>query len=170
MAGVSKTFPAKSGGRSRETRQGVYRIPKEVIRQGTYLEIKISSDCCGLAHREAAWISPPAVAPARSNQLQKTERKIMKIDIAIVDDKADASDEYTVTYNVMDTNAPVDYDGFGTFTLAEYGEFRTVMIREEHFGWQTARFSSGNKWSRPTEHDRKDIIQALWKRLEGRKE
>lgn len=55
----------------------------------------------------------------------------------------------TVVYNVRQTRAPRDYDGFGTIQLATFaGENerypeRIVLIRDEHLGWQTARYSSG---------------------------
>jgi hypothetical protein len=73
-----------------------------------------------------------------------------------------------VTYHVMDTTAPVDYDGFGTFTITEFEDVRTVLIRDEHYQWQTGRYGSGMKTCQPTIHDIGAIQQALWKRLLGR--
>lgn len=73
-----------------------------------------------------------------------------------------------VTWHVMETDAPSDYDGFGTFTIADYGDSRTVLIRSEHQIWQTMRYSSGNHWSKPTEHDMDNVADLLWKRLQGR--
>lgn len=78
------------------------------------------------------------------------------------------SGDEAVTYHVMDTSAPVDYDGFGTFAITEYDGTRTVLIRAEHYQWQTARYGSGMKACTPTLHDMGAIQQALWKRLMGR--
>lgn len=47
------------------------------------------------------------------------------------------------------TDARVDYDGFGTETLADIGEdarrrhWRLVAIRREHAQWQRDRYISG---------------------------
>jgi hypothetical protein len=68
---------------------------------------------------------------------------------------------------VLDTNAPQDYDGFGTFTASEYNGDRTVLVRAEHLNWQTLRYSSGNKWWRPTEHDITAVTEHLWNRVRG---
>ena len=47
-------------------------------------------------------------------------------------------------YEVYETSAPSDYDGFGTITVADYGTERTVLIRHEHASWQLGRYQSGN--------------------------
>ena len=43
------------------------------------------------------------------------------------------------------TNAPVDYDGFGTRTFAKNlgGSYRMVDIQTEHMTWQETRYASG---------------------------
>jgi hypothetical protein len=82
------------------------------------------------------------------------------------------------TYFCIDTNAPVDYDGFGTFEVSSYtsngwqynrGEteelIRTVVVREEHATWQTQRYHSGNHMAFPTIHEVQDIASMLWKKL-----
>ena len=67
----------------------------------------------------------------------------------------------------MDTSAPEDYDGFGTFTICEFDGTRTVLIRDEHLLWQTARYFSGLKSATPTMHDISAIEDELCKRLRG---
>lgn len=74
-------------------------------------------------------------------------------------------------YHAMDTKAPSDYDGFGTFTICEIDGTRTVLIRDEHFLWQTQRYSSGlNCFAVPTMHDIIAIEDALCDRLRGTSE
>ena len=47
------------------------------------------------------------------------------------------------------TDSPEGYDGFGTKTVewlgcsTKKGPVRTVEIQDEHFDWQTMRYSSG---------------------------
>lgn len=77
--------------------------------------------------------------------------------------------EKLTSWEVCETNAPVDYDGFGTFAIHEYDGVRTVLIRCEHWNWQTARYSSGNKWCKPSNHDLSTITTLLWDRILGRK-
>jgi hypothetical protein len=72
----------------------------------------------------------------------------------------------SINHEILDTSAPADYDSFGTFTICE-GEVRTVAVRVEHRHWQTMRYSSGNHFARPTEHDRSHIVDVLWRRLQG---
>lgn len=73
-------------------------------------------------------------------------------------------------WHIVDTNAPADYDGFGTFAVTEYEGTRTVLIRTEHYNWQTMRYSSGNHWHKESVHEEAAVAQALWHRLQGRKE
>jgi hypothetical protein len=73
-----------------------------------------------------------------------------------------------VVYHVMETDAPQAYDGFGTFAIDEYNGERTVLIRDEHFTWQTMRYSSGNHWSRPCLVGEQAIREILWKRILGK--
>jgi hypothetical protein len=49
---------------------------------------------------------------------------------------------------IVYTNAPEDYDGFGTVTKGvvgqtERGPMRMVQTVEEHHGWQLNRYYSG---------------------------
>lgn len=73
-------------------------------------------------------------------------------------------------WHIADTTAPVDYDGFGTFTVREYNGTRTVLIRDEHFAWQTMRYSSGLKTCPESVFDEGDVAEYLWQRLRGRPE
>jgi hypothetical protein len=75
----------------------------------------------------------------------------------------------TVRYFVRQTDAPKDYDGFGTIELADFGE-RIVLIREEHFTWQTQRYSSGLKGTEETLQPISLIADEIWKRISGRKD
>src|SRR6516162_8783438 len=57
-------------------------------------------------------------------------------------------------YRLYQTNAPIEADGFGTFTVtgsapgADYPHgLRFVLVRVEHETWQIARYASG-LWSR----------------------
>ncbi len=74
------------------------------------------------------------------------------------------------TWEVWETEASVDYDGFGTFTIMELGGVRTVLIRSEHWDWQTSRYASGFCVSRKSDFDPKDVADFLWKRLMGKTE
>ena len=55
----------------------------------------------------------------------------------------------TTERSVYVTNAPVAYDGFGTFTLLEFlahrdgRDFRAVAIESGNSHWQTERYASG---------------------------
>jgi hypothetical protein len=44
---------------------------------------------------------------------------------------------------VQFTDAPADYDGFGTITLEEVDGMRKVLIINEHLNWQRMRYWSG---------------------------
>jgi hypothetical protein len=77
-----------------------------------------------------------------------------------------------VTFHALDTNAPSEYDGFGTLEIARWFEdendryaMRTVLVRDEHVGWQTARYASGMHTPTPSVHDVEHIVQELWKRI-----
>lgn len=79
-----------------------------------------------------------------------------------------------IQFLVKQTSAPVEYDGFGTFTVYEWNSgptkadnFRIVLIREQHVTWQLARYSSGMHTATDPESfvtDR-DIAEILWKRI-----
>ena len=79
-------------------------------------------------------------------------------------------------WRLVDTDAPKEYDGFGTFTVHQYegsrdewkrDSVRVVLIREEHFGWQTTRYASGLQLWKPSAFDSATISEVLWKRLRG---
>ena len=76
--------------------------------------------------------------------------------------------ERVTSWEICETDAPVDYDGFGTFTVHEYDGIRTVLIRCEHWDWQTVRYASGNKFHRPSSFDVDDVAKVLWDRILGR--
>jgi hypothetical protein len=88
----------------------------------------------------------------------------------ILDTITVAIDGESVLYFVAQTTAPIAYDGFGTISVLEtYGgsgeSVRVVLIRDEHFNWQNARYNSGLFYA--THFDKKHIAQELWKRLAG---
>jgi|SRR5215469_10888982 len=76
-----------------------------------------------------------------------------------------------VFFHARQTTAPKNYDGFGTIELATWsGEGkevnRLVLIRDEHFEWQTMRYASGNHTPiLPEYFDLKSVEEALWKRI-----
>lgn len=79
-----------------------------------------------------------------------------------------ALDGDTVVYRVAITTAPAAYDGFGTISLVETydgegKEARIVLIRDEHFVWQTMRYSSGCHTASP--FDKEGVVEWLWKRI-----
>jgi len=76
-----------------------------------------------------------------------------------------------VVYHIRQTRAPLAYDGFGTIELMNAGgEFgRIVLIRDEHFQWQTSRYASGMFACVEPDHiDAGDIQQILWHRILGK--
>jgi len=75
----------------------------------------------------------------------------------------------TKTYVLVETTAPKDYDGFGTFTINAIGPKRWVLIEQEHFTWQTQRYGSGlhGHTVHDGEHLLKAAAQRLWARLTG---
>lgn len=50
---------------------------------------------------------------------------------------------YEMTYLVYKTQAPEEYDGFGTLEIAKSGEMRYVVIKQQHEDWQIKRYASG---------------------------
>ena len=72
----------------------------------------------------------------------------------------------TMNYVVMQTSAPTDYDGFGTFTIQNGmpENSRLIGIRKEHYAWQVARNNSGNHatWE-PEGIEQRDIEEVLFK-------
>jgi hypothetical protein len=79
--------------------------------------------------------------------------------------------EHTVRYRAYVTDAPGDYDGFGTLAVIENEEFRIVLIREENLDWQWGRYSSGLHIiekiadSFASHFTATDISKELWERL-----
>jgi hypothetical protein len=76
-----------------------------------------------------------------------------------------------VLYHIRNTRAPKPYDGFGTIELANYGgpEGRLVMIRDEHYQWQTSRYASGIfACTPPATNLSGEVQQELWRRLLGK--
>ncbi len=47
------------------------------------------------------------------------------------------------SYGLFSTEAPADYDGFGTFEIMKSGDMRYVLIRDLHEKWQIQRNGSG---------------------------
>lgn len=78
------------------------------------------------------------------------------------------NEETLTSWEICETDAPDAYDGFGTFTVHEYNGVRTVLIRCEHWQWQATRYSSGNKYCKPSPLDADDIKRYLWDRILGR--
>jgi hypothetical protein len=90
----------------------------------------------------------------------------------ILDTITVAIDGEMVLYFVAQTTAPIAYDGFGTINVFEswmYGgsgeTVRVVLIRDEHFNWQTGRYNSGLYYA--TYYPKEHIAQELWKRIAG---
>jgi hypothetical protein len=79
----------------------------------------------------------------------------------------------SVTYVIAETQAPKEYDGFGTFSLYEYyddedqsNNYRIVLIRLEHLAWQEGRYASGMFAAQlPSWLDPKNVVNELWVRL-----
>jgi hypothetical protein len=72
------------------------------------------------------------------------------------------------SWEVWETDAPIEYDGFGTFQIASYLKERTVLIRSEHKDWQTNRYGSGFHKHGPSSQAENDVCMFLWNRLLGR--
>lgn len=92
------------------------------------------------------------------------------IEISIGGSTANKSPEPTY-WHVRQTDAPAEYDGFGTFAVAQYDDDnrtqRIVLIRDEHYNWQSARYGSGLHSCKETQHDMADVAEILWRRLRG---
>ncbi len=73
----------------------------------------------------------------------------------------------TKTYVLVETTAPIEYDGFGTFTINALGPKRWVLIEQEHFTWQTMRYGSGLHGHTVChgKHLLRAAMQRLWERL-----
>ena len=72
------------------------------------------------------------------------------------------------SWEVWETDAPAEYDGFGTFQIMAVDKERTVLIRTEHWDWQTQRYSSGMHLHKPSSLAEEDVQMFLWNRLLGR--
>ncbi len=70
-------------------------------------------------------------------------------------------------YIVYKTNAPINYDGFGTFSILNYWEDRYVLIQSVHEIWQTMRYASGTYlYEKVTDENQiNEFIVMLWKRI-----
>jgi len=71
-------------------------------------------------------------------------------------------------FHIMTTDAPKEYDGFGTFCLSDFKGERTVLIRVEHLAWQQGRYKSGMFYMRPSDVGNETIAEFLWSRVEER--
>ncbi len=63
---------------------------------------------------------------------------------------------WKATYILVETDAPVRYDGFGTLTIYEGARdgktIRYVLVQEDHASWQEGRYRSGlHSWEVPSE-------------------
>jgi|SRR5215469_4491996 len=85
--------------------------------------------------------------------------------------------DHAITYHAMETNAPKDYDGFGTFCVLEYGEalskaeeatIRVVLIDARHLQWQVGRYQSGNHFTRISALPESAFKDYLWNRIWGK--
>jgi len=73
-----------------------------------------------------------------------------------------------VLYQIRQTKAPCQYDGFGTFEVANYAGDRVVLIRDEHYQWQMGRYASGLfACDEPALTDIADVKAILWRRILG---
>jgi hypothetical protein len=80
----------------------------------------------------------------------------------------------SIDFHLRRTSAPKAYDGFGTLTIYEYegspllkaDGYRLVLIRSEHLGWQTSRYSSGMFAAElPEQWQYGEVIELLRRRL-----
>ena len=77
------------------------------------------------------------------------------------------------TYVVVETAAPPDYDGFGTFTLhTKINNKRLVLVEHANLTWQTARYQSGLHAAIVHDEPRwdKTAERVLWERLTGQED
>ncbi len=74
---------------------------------------------------------------------------------------------HSAKYIIVMTNAPKDYDGFGTFTVNQSGKDRIVAIQEQHLDWQTHRYGSGLYACTNYEKSNCDdhYAEMIWKRI-----
>lgn len=82
-----------------------------------------------------------------------TEEQSKLISIQINETKRD--------YILVETTAPVSYDGFGTFTIYKENPAsltRQVLIDSEYLNWQESRYMSGGH---------SILNKRLWKRITG---
>lgn len=72
-------------------------------------------------------------------------------------------------YGLFKTDAPAEYDGFGTFAVMQSGKTRYVLIQEHHENWQVMRNGSGGYLTEPcdkahlTKAAEDKLIGKLWK-------
>ena len=71
-------------------------------------------------------------------------------------------------FHIMRTDAPKEYDGFGTFCVGDFKGERTVLIRVEHLAWQQGRYQLGMFYMRPSDLGNEAITEFLWSRVEAR--
>lgn len=75
------------------------------------------------------------------------------------------------------TNAPYQYDGFGTFTVLQDKFFfqdkliecRVTLILKQYREWQISRYQSGSYICEPANKlvDIQYLLNILWERIEG---
>lgn len=66
------------------------------------------------------------------------------------------------------TSAPVNYDGFGTFTLCNHSEGRLVAVEEGSLQWQRTRYGSGLFGYRPaTTEETATANEVIMRRITG---
>lgn len=70
-------------------------------------------------------------------------------------------------YTIRETTAPKAYDGFGTLTLADIGDTRIVLIRDEHLAWQEGRYASGMHSPTVPDLTEDQITETLYERIKG---
>ena len=71
------------------------------------------------------------------------------------------------TFSPFITDAPVNYDGFGTFTLRTIGKKRLVLIEDIHQTWQINRYFSGRHTAESVNYPNmvNDLSEKLYKKL-----
>ncbi len=98
-----------------------------------------------------------AIAKARANLLRDVEYLIGEDHAEIATVLASIKEEFVPLFapfcEVTYTDAPTDYDGFGTETVevldikTRRGMVRKVQTPKEHVGWQRGRYGSGMYYS-----------------------
>jgi hypothetical protein len=75
------------------------------------------------------------------------------------------------TYQLYETNAPENYDGFGTMGIYSGGENRFVLIDVKHLEWQVQRYRSGifkaDKSDIPIEWAEQILIDKIFTDVQG---